>query len=135
MGTPRAVPIDLLHADEATKEHPAIVILSQVLPDAFNLGYQDQRYQVLQKVNGRRVNTLAELREALNHPTDKYHVLDFLAGESAQRIVIAADGADRAATQRVLQRFGIGEEYLHRARKELAAGAVIKSAWQKGWSG
>jgi hypothetical protein len=97
--------------DEATKELPAIVILSQVLPDPYNIGYQDQRYQVLQKVNGRRVNTLAEVREALNHPTDKYHVLDFLAGESAQRIVIAADGADRAATQRVLQRFGIGEEY------------------------
>jgi hypothetical protein len=87
------------------------VILSQVLPDPFNIGYQDQRYQVLQKVNGKRVTNLTDVREALKTPTDKYHVLDFLPGESAQRIVLGADGADRAATQRVLQRYGIGEEF------------------------
>lgn len=97
--------------DEATKEQPSIVILSQVLPDPYNIGYQDQRYQVLQKVNGKRVTNLTEVREALKAPTDKYHVLDFLPGESAQRIVIGADGADRAATARVLQRFGITEEF------------------------
>jgi len=97
--------------EEATKEKPSILILSQVLPDPYNIGYQDQRYQVLEKVNGKRVNNLTDLREALKTPTDKYHVLDFLPGESAQRIVLGADGADRAATQRVLERFGIGEEF------------------------
>jgi hypothetical protein len=96
--------------DEATQEQPSIVILSQVLPDPYNIGYQDQRYQVLQRVNGKRVHNLTDVREALKTPTDKYHVLDFLPGESAQRIVLGADGSDRAATQRVLQRFGIGEE-------------------------
>lgn len=97
--------------DEATKEQPSIVILSQVLPDPYNIGYQDQRYLVLQKVNGRRVTNLTELREALKHPTDKFHILEFLPGETAQRIVLGADGADRAATERVVQRFGIGEEF------------------------
>lgn len=93
--------------DEATKEQPSIVVLSQVLPDPYNIGYQDQRYLVLQKVNGRPVNNLTELRAALQHPTGKYHILDFLPGDTAQRMVIAADGADDAATQRVLQRFAI----------------------------
>jgi len=93
--------------EEATKEQPSIVVLSQVLPDPYNIGYQDQRYLVLQKVNGRQVNNLTELREALRHPTGKFHVLDFLPGDSAQRMVIEADGADAAATQRVLQRFAI----------------------------
>jgi hypothetical protein len=97
--------------EEATKEQPSIVILSQVLPDPFNIGYQDQRYQVLQKVNGRRVSNLAELREALQHPTGEFHVLDFLPGDAAQRIVLGADGGERAATRRVLQRYGIEEEY------------------------
>lgn len=96
--------------DEATKEEPSIVILSQVLPDPYNIGYQEQRYQVLQKVNGQPVNNLAELRDALKAPKDGFHVLDFLPGESAQRIVLGAGGSDRAATQRVLQRYGIEEE-------------------------
>jgi hypothetical protein len=99
--------------DEATKEQPSIVILSQVLPDPYNIGYQEQRYQVLQKVNGRKVNNLTDVQEALKHPTDKFHVLDFQAGESAQRVVLAAGGADEAATQRVLQRYGIqGESFV-----------------------
>ena len=96
--------------DEATKEQPSIVILSQVLPDPYNIGYQEQRYQVLQKVNGRKVSNLTELQEALKHPTDKFHVLDFQAGEAAQRVVLAAAGADNAATRRVLQRYGIQDE-------------------------
>jgi len=97
--------------EEATKEEPSVVILSQVLPDPYNIGYQDQRYQVLQKVNGRKVNNLTDLREALQTPVGKYHVLDFLPGEAPQRIVLGAEGADRAATKRVLERFGIGQEY------------------------
>ena len=97
--------------DEATKDQPSIVVLSQVLPDPYNIGYQEQRYQVLQKVNGRKVSTLTELREALKTPKDKFHVLDFQAGEAAQRVVLAADGADDAATKRVLQRYGIQDEF------------------------
>jgi hypothetical protein len=97
--------------DEATKEQPSIVVLSQVLPDPYNIGYQEQRYQVLEKVNGRQVNNLSDLREALKHPTNKFHVLDFQPGEAAQRVVLGADGADNAATQRVLQRYGIQDEF------------------------
>lgn len=97
-------------SDEATKEQPSIVVLSQVLPDPYNIGYQEQRYQVLEKVNGRRVTNLTELRAALESPQEGFHILDFLPGESAQRVVLGANGADRAATQRVLQRFGIESE-------------------------
>jgi hypothetical protein len=96
--------------EEATKEQPSIVVLSQVLPDPYNIGYQEQRYQVVQKVNGQSVANLAELRAALNSSTNKFHILDFLPNESAQRIVLGADGADRAATQRVLERYGIQKD-------------------------
>jgi len=95
--------------DEATREQPGIVILSQVLPDAFNLGYQEQRGFAVDKVNGRRVTSLDELRDALKQPQDNFHVIDFVPNESLQRIVLAAGGAEQEATQRVLERFGITE--------------------------
>lgn len=95
--------------DEATREQPGIVILSQVLPDAFNLGYQEQRGFAVDKVNSQRVTSLTELRDALKQPKDKFHVIDFLPNESLQRIVLAAGDAEREATQRVLERFGITE--------------------------
>ena len=93
--------------DEATQEQPGIVILSQVLPDAFNLGYQEQRGFAVDKVNGQRVTSLSELRDALKQPKDKFHVIDFLPNESLQRIVLATGDAEHQATQRVLERFGI----------------------------
>jgi PDZ domain len=95
--------------DEATKEQPSVVVLSQVLPDPYNIGYQDQRYQVVEKVNGRRVHNLAELRDALKSPEGQFQVIEFQPNDSAQRIVLAADGPEQEATQRVLERYGIAE--------------------------
>jgi hypothetical protein len=93
--------------DEATADRPALVILSQVLPDKFNIGYQDQRSQAVRTVNGQRVNTLGELQQALQKPQDGFHVIDFVPNESVQRVVLAAGDAERAATDRILKRFGI----------------------------
>ena len=95
--------------DDATRDHPGIVILSQVLPDAFNLGYQEQRGFAVDKVNGQRVTSLIELRDALKQPKDNFHVIDFVPNESQQRIVLAAGDAETEATQRILKRFGIAE--------------------------
>jgi hypothetical protein len=93
--------------DEATKEKPSLVILSQVLPDRFNIGYQEYRGYVVDKVNDRRITTLADLSEALKQPKGEFHVIDFAPNESLQRIVLAAGETERTATARVLERFGI----------------------------
>lgn len=107
----RRAPFRFRHytGDEATRDQPGIVILSQVLPDAFNLGYQEQRGFAVNKVNDRRVTSLTELRDALKQPSDKFHVIDFVPNESLQRIILAAGEAEREATQRILERFGITE--------------------------
>lgn len=93
--------------EEATKDKPALVILSQVLPDRFNIGYQDQRSLVVNHVNGRRITTLTELQQALQTPQDGFHIIDFVPNESIQRIVLAAGDPEREATQRILKLFGI----------------------------
>jgi hypothetical protein len=92
-----------------TKARPALVILSQVLPDPYNIGYQEQNYLVLDQVNGRHVSDLAEVRDALRKPANGFHVLEFVASDSTRRIVLAAGEAEAQATARVLQRYGIAE--------------------------
>lgn len=105
----RNAPFRLNHyrSDEATKTKPSLVILSQVLPDKFNIGYQEYRSFVVNQVNGQRVTNLAELQAALKQPKDDFHIVDFVPNESLQRIVLAAGDAEREATQRILKRFGI----------------------------
>ncbi len=93
--------------DEATKEQPSLVILSQVLPDKFNIGYQEYRGYAVAKVNDQRVTSLADLQVALQKPKDGFHVIDFVPNETLQRIVIAAGATEQAANRRILERFGI----------------------------
>jgi hypothetical protein len=97
--------------EEPAKERPALVLLSHVLPDAYNIGYQDQKYLVLQKVNGQRVSRLPELREALQRPGNGFHVLEFVHGDSLQRMVLAAGDAEREATARVLEQYRIEQAF------------------------
>ena len=104
--------------DPATKEQPSVVVLSQVLPDPYNIGYQEQRYHVVRKVNDQRVNSLAGLRDALKKPVGEFHVIDFLPDDSTQRIVLGAGEAERAATRRVLARYGITEEFFIAAKPD-----------------
>jgi PDZ domain len=98
-----------------TDQHPtpdrrALVVLSQVLPDIYNLGYQDLKYLVVDEVNGRKISTLPELREALQHPVNGFHTIDFVQSDSLRRLVLAADDQE-PATKRVLARYGITKEY------------------------
>jgi hypothetical protein len=104
-------PFRLHYYDEQppTKDRPALVLLSQVLPDAFNIGYQEQRWLVVDKVNGQPVSRLSELRDALQKPVDGFHIIEFMQSDSLRRIVIAAGSSEEAATQRVLKRYGITE--------------------------
>ncbi|MBM3846552.1 MAG: hypothetical protein FJ405_09745 [Verrucomicrobia bacterium] len=92
--------------EPVTKERPGLVLLSNVLPDIFNLGYQDTRLLVVDQVNGRKIARLKDLSEALQQPKDGFHVIDFMRGDSLRRMVLDAT-AEKKATERVLDRYRI----------------------------
>ena len=85
------------------------MILSQVLPDMYNLGYQESRQLVVEKVNGQKVNYLSDLQRALKKPLSGFHLFEFMKGDTLQRMVLDAGALD-AATKRVLGRYGIDKE-------------------------
>ena len=91
---------------ESDPEWPRIVLLSSVLPDAANLGYQDLRDLIVAKVNGRRIGSLDHLREALAHPQGPFHVIELLPGQGARRLVVGVDEA-RAAAARLQRAYGV----------------------------
>ena len=109
----RRAPFRLYHyRDEpATKDRPALVVLSQVLPDAYNIGYQEQKYLVVDKVNGQRISRLPDLRQALEKPANGYHVFEFMQSDSLRRLVLRADGNEQEATARILKRYHISEPF------------------------
>lgn len=109
----RRAPFQLMHyrGEPPTAEHSALVVLSQVLPDSYNIGYQEQKYLVLDKVNGQRISKLPELRQALTKPQDGYNVLEFVRSDSLRRMVLSAGTGEQEATARVLKRYGINDSF------------------------
>jgi S1-C subfamily serine protease len=92
--------------DDAGEEPKRIVLLSSVLPDAANLGYQELRDLIVERVNGRPVGSLDDLRQAFAGPRGGFHVVELLAGQAAARVVLDAAEAESAAA-RIREAYGV----------------------------
>ena len=93
-------------AREPTAEAPRLVLLSSVLPDAANLGYEELRDLIVAKVNGRPIGRLDDLRTAVASPERSFHVVEFLPGQGGQRIVLDVEEA-RASVARLHDAYGV----------------------------
>lgn len=100
-----------------TKERPSYVLLSQVLPDPYNIGYQELKYIVVDKVNNQKVTTLEELKAALAKPVDGFHVFEFVRTDALRKLVVAAGDEELAATDRVLKRYGMTQPFFLKEAK------------------
>lgn len=101
---PRRAPPHLLIAydrdgAEPSPERPRIVLLSSVLPDAANLGYQDLRDLIVSAVNGSKVGDLQDLRRAFASPRGGFQVVEFWPGQGPGRIVLDAAEVEAAAAR------------------------------------
>ncbi len=97
-------------SQESTEKTPSLVVLTIVIPDPINLGYEQIRFQVVDKVNDKPIHTLKDLTEAFAAPKDGFHVVEFMNGSMAQRLVLDAATLDDS-TQRVLSRYGIPKDH------------------------
>ena len=87
------------------------MVLSHLLPDRFNLGYQDLAYLAVDTVNDVTITDLNSLKAALTQPLDGFHVIEFLPNASAQKVVL--DAAELpAATERILSSYGIARGFV-----------------------
>ncbi|MGE3312419.1 MAG: hypothetical protein AB7O66_20830 [Limisphaerales bacterium] len=106
----RRAPFRLVYnmSNSPSTETPALVVLSQVLPDPINVGYQEYRNLVVDKINGETVRRLADVKKALASPQAGLHRIDFFKGDGLQRMLLDAGSMD-VSTARVLGRYGIPE--------------------------
>ena len=93
---------------KAKKDQKSLVVLSLVLPDFYNIGYQQRSSQniVIEKANGNLISTLEDLAKALDKPKDGFHILEFKKGSSLGKIILDAEKLEQA-NDRIAQRYGI----------------------------
>lgn len=97
-----------LEAHAQTPERRRIVVLTTVLPDAYNLGYHDVSEAVVERVNGRAVDSIAALEEAFAAPRDGYQVIDLAPNLRRRQIVLDAADFD-TASRRIQEAYQIPE--------------------------
>ena len=106
----RSAPFRLVfyNNQKAQKNQKSLVVLSLVLPDFYNIGYQQRSSQniVIEKANGNLISTLEDLAKALDNPKDGFHILEFKKGSSLGKIILDAEKLEQA-NDRIAQRYGI----------------------------
>ena len=87
-------------------ERDGLVILSSVIPDNYNHGYEGIRLLIVDRINGQTINTLADVAEALAAPKGEFHRIEFMPDQGFKHIVLDAAKME-SATQRILEHYNI----------------------------
>ncbi len=83
-----------------------VVIISRILPDPSNLGYEDVTNAIVVKVNGRPLHSLQDFRAAIGHPLGPYDEIELLPGSGRADLIYDHSQLD-AINARVHTRYGI----------------------------
>lgn len=92
-------------------ERPQRVVLSQVLPDPVNIGYESLRNAVIDEVNGIKIRQIGDILAALKSPVNGFDVFKFDAGNPVQMAVLDATEVD-AANEKIMARFHIPSDHV-----------------------
>jgi len=106
LGKNRPPLLDYYRRQTGADSRAGFVVLSGVLPDDFNLGYEDLRYLLVDKINGQPINDLADIEAALKRPEGGFHRIQFMQEERVQHVVLNARDME-GATMRILKNYRI----------------------------
>jgi len=80
--------------DEPTEDRREIVVLASVLADEINVGYNDLKDMVINRVNGKKISTLRDLVSSVEQNEGKYHI--FIDEHGKEIVLDKARTAERS---------------------------------------
>ncbi len=91
------------------EDRDSLVVLSGVMPDPYNRGYEDARNMIIDTINDQPITSLQDVSEALASVQGDFHVLKFFRDQPLQTVVLDA-ATMSLATARVLERYRVPED-------------------------
>ena len=83
-----------------------LIILTDVFPDQYNLGYHDMAQNIVKSVNGYPVDSIRKMEEAFQHPENGFHVIEFMQSFGISKVILDATTFD-AATASIMEKYQI----------------------------
>jgi len=108
-----AAPISLttryrMNRNGQSPERRRYVLVTQVLPVEYNVGYQAIRDAVIEEVNGRPIASIVDVVSALGEPRDGFHLIRLSPDSGREMVVLDAAGLDQA-TAEVMETYRVPE--------------------------
>lgn len=97
-----------LRKDSPTPEQRRLIVLTDVFPDEYNLGYHNMAQNIVRAVNGRSIASIQEMEEAFQHPENGFHIIEFLPSYGISKVILDAETFD-AATASIMKKYEIPE--------------------------
>ena len=88
------------------KHHSRVVLVTQVIPDAINIGYQNLSNAVVLKINDQSIHSLIDVSEAFLKPKNEFHRIDFLPGSERMSVVLPEEKLEES-NQRIKNNYRI----------------------------
>ena len=97
---------DFFVTDEIFKEHPEVIVLSNILPDPVNAYLSDLRFQIVDQINNKKIRTLQDMADAFAQKSD-YYVINFVG---SSRPAVLERSAVEQARDRILTNYNVPKE-------------------------
>jgi hypothetical protein len=89
-------------------ERRRIIVVSQVLPAEYNIGYHGIANLPVKSINGHPIDSIADAEQAFERPTDDFHRIVFYPNSTIREVVL--DRASfQAATQAILTSYEVSD--------------------------
>jgi hypothetical protein len=106
--------------DKVTPDHPQRVILTLVLPDRSNIGYERLRNLVVDEINGVKIKTIDDVPVALKSPVNGFDVFKFVPGSPTAEAVLDASQMDEV-NKEIMGRYYIPADHVLHETPTLSA--------------
>ncbi|CAA6696749.1 MULTISPECIES: PDZ domain-containing protein [unclassified Lentimonas] len=105
-GKNKPLPLDYYSYNAELPDRDGLVILSSIIPDNYNHGYEGIRLLIVDRINGQTIETIEDVAEALAGPKDEFHRIEFMPDQGLKHIVLDVATME-SATQRILEHYSI----------------------------
>ncbi|VGO15245.1 hypothetical protein PDESU_03827 [Pontiella desulfatans] len=95
-----------LKSEAPSPEQKRLIVLTDVFPDEYNLGYHEMAQNIVKTVNGQPIDSIRKMEEAFQHPQNGFHVIEFMPSYGTCTVILDAATFGQA-TESIMEKYQI----------------------------
>lgn len=95
-----------MRGESPTPEQQRLIVLADVFPDQYNLGYHDMSQNIVKSVNGYPIDSIQKMEAAFQHSTRGFHIIEFMPSYGTSTVILDAETFD-SATASIMEKYQI----------------------------